>query len=181
MQCPKCNVPFENRSLGEVQVDECPQCHGVWFDAKELDQATKFIDSDLRWLEFDLWKDENLFDVSAGGMKCPRCQTTMAAVQYGPTAVTVDTCVTCKGIWLDIGEFEQIIAGLEEELSEMSEDEYRQATLQEARELVKGDERFVSEWRDFSTVLRFFQYRVLVENPKVQQALVALQRSSPFQ
>jgi len=181
MKCPKCDGEFESRSVGDIRIDECTECHGVWFDSDELSQATKQIDQDLRWMEFDLWKDQNLFQVSQGGMKCPRCHTVIAAVKYGPTEGTVDTCVKCRGVWLDKGEFEQIIAALEAELVSMSEDEYRAVALREARDLVDGEGHFISDWRDFRTVVRFLQYRILVENPKVSEALSALQRGSPFQ
>jgi hypothetical protein len=52
--------------------------------------------------------------------------------------------------------------------------------LEEAKEIFVGDEGFVSEWKDFLTVTRLLQYRVLVENPKVAELLIALQTTSPF-
>jgi len=181
MKCPKCEGEFSTRYVKDVQVEECDQCHGVWFDTNELEKATREVDRDLHWMEFDLWKNQDQVDVSQGSLMCPRCHIPMANVKYGPTEVVVDTCTRCHGIWLDKGEFEQIINALEDELANMSEDEYWDKALEEARDLIEGDKGFISEWRDFSTVLRFLQYRVLVENPRVQSALIALQRSSPFQ
>jgi Zn-finger nucleic acid-binding protein len=181
MKCPKCEGEFSTRYVKDVKVEECKQCHGVWFDATELEEATKEVDQDLRWMDFDLWKNQDSIDVSRGTLMCPRCNIPMAMVKYGPTEVQVDTCTNCHGIWLDKGEFEEIISALEDELSSMSEDEYWDAAMKEAWELIDGDKGFISEWRDFRTVLRFLQYRVLVENPKVQSALTALTRSSPFQ
>lgn len=180
MNCPKCNAEFEAKIVGEVQVDECVQCHGIWFDPDELEQATQAVEEDLRWMEFDLWKDQNRFQVSQGNMKCPRCRTTMAAVKYSPTDVTVDTCVKCRGIWLDKGEFELVIDALEEEVASLSGEEFRQITLEEARQLIDGEGNFISDWRDFLTVVRLLQYRILIENPKLSQALTAFQASSPF-
>jgi Zn-finger nucleic acid-binding protein len=181
MKCPKCEGEFSTRYVKDVQVEECNQCHGVWFDANELEEATREVDRDLRWMEFDLWKNQDNIDVSQGNLTCPRCNIPMAKVKYGTTEVRVDTCMRCHGIWLDKGEFEQIINALEDELTSMSEDEYWDKAVEEARDLIDGDKGFISEWRDFRTVLRFLEYRVLVENPKVQSALTALQRSSPFQ
>jgi Zn-finger nucleic acid-binding protein len=173
---------LEKQTLGEdVQVDECTVCHGVWFDGGELSEAKKGEAPDLRWVEFDLWKEEDLFQVSEGALKCPRDHVPMASVKYGPTEVTVDACVKCRGVWLDKGEFEQIIDSLEEYLSSMTQDQYEDAAIQEARDLIGGEKSFISEWRDFRTVLRLLQYRILVENPKVRNALTALQISSPFQ
>jgi hypothetical protein len=82
---------------------------------------------------------------------------------------------------LDRGEFEQIINALEQQVSSMTANEYAKAAIGEARELLTGHESLTSEWRDFGRIMRLFQYRVLVENPKVQKALVALASTSPFQ
>jgi Zn-finger nucleic acid-binding protein len=178
--CPKCTGNFESHSLGEIQVEECTQCHGIWFDQGELRKAKDAADSDLDWLDIDIWKDQDLFHVAEHSMLCPRCQVNMAAVQYGATGVTVDTCPNCRGIWLDNGEFEQIISALEEQITKMSARDYEKAALQEARELVAGKEGFVSEWRDFRTVFRLLQYRYFIENPKVEAAINSWNVSGPF-
>jgi Zn-finger nucleic acid-binding protein len=156
---------------------KCPKCDGEF----ELKEAVKEIDQDLRWMDFDLWKDQDYFDVSQGALVCPRCNVPMATVKYGPTDIQVDTCINCHGVWLDKGEFEQIISALENEVSSMSEDEYWDVALDEARELIDGDDGFISEWRNFKTVMRLLQYRILVENPQVREALAAFQRGTPFQ
>ena len=37
--CPKCQTPrLENTEYFGVEVERCPDCHGVWFDEKEVDQ-----------------------------------------------------------------------------------------------------------------------------------------------
>ena len=43
--------------------------------------------------------------------------------------------------------------------------------------MVTGPEGVVSEWRDFTTVLRLLQYRFLVENPGAAAALAAVQKT----
>ena len=58
--------------------------------------------------------------------------------------------------------------------------EYLRASLEEAKELVTGPESFLSEWKDFATVLRMLQYRLLGENPKLGQALAEFQAKSQF-
>jgi hypothetical protein len=51
------------------------------------------------------------------------------------------------------------------------------AALAEARELLTGSEGVVSEWRDFTTVLRLLQYRFLIENPGAAAAIAAAQQT----
>jgi predicted RNA-binding Zn-ribbon protein involved in translation (DUF1610 family) len=37
MKCPKCGADLVERQHGSVTVDECPDCHGFWLDAGELE------------------------------------------------------------------------------------------------------------------------------------------------
>lgn len=37
MRCPKCGGKLVTEELSRVQVDRCPDCHGVWFDSGEID------------------------------------------------------------------------------------------------------------------------------------------------
>jgi Zn-finger nucleic acid-binding protein len=104
----------------------------------------------------------------------------MATVNYGETNVMVDTCPNCEGIWLDKGEFKQIVQALEDEITSLTADDYRSAALKQAKEIVTGPESMISEWRDFRTVFRLMQYRMMVENPKLQNTLLNMQRESPF-
>ena len=181
MNCPNCNHIMKSRPLGLTQVDECPNCSGIWFEKGELQEAQAVMDEDTRWMDFDLWQDQQLFRVKQGSRHCPVCQVALAVVEYGDTGVMVDACPNYHGVFLDHGELSGIVGSLEEELSEKTSDEYFHEALHEARELLTGEKGLIAEWRDLGTVLRLLQYRILVENPGVRQALIALQRSSPFQ
>jgi hypothetical protein len=44
MRCPKCGGHLGTADLHGVQIDQCPDCLGIWFDAGELDVATKHRD-----------------------------------------------------------------------------------------------------------------------------------------
>ncbi len=37
MKCPKCGMSLEEISIGEVHIDKCFSCEGVWLDKGELD------------------------------------------------------------------------------------------------------------------------------------------------
>jgi Zn-finger nucleic acid-binding protein len=47
-------------------------------------------------------------------MKCPRCETSMLE-ERERDGVTTDVCQKCRGIWLDRGELERLIARAIEE------------------------------------------------------------------
>ena len=41
-------------------------------------------------------------------MNCPRCHTTLAELDRD--GITLDRCGRCRGIWLDRGELEKLLA-----------------------------------------------------------------------
>jgi Zn-finger nucleic acid-binding protein len=178
MKCPSCQSRFETRSTGGVEIDECSGCQGIWLDADELRQVKDGSDKDLNWMDFELWKHPDRFRVNSNRMKCPTCTTALVAIDYDDTGVEVDFCTQCRGVWLDGGELEKIIAHLSEELLTKDTSAYVRASLEEAKELVTGPESFLSEWRDLATVLRMLQYRLLSENPRLGSALAEFQAKS---
>jgi hypothetical protein len=37
MKCPKCGMPLEEIAFGDVRVDRCFSCEGLWLDKGELE------------------------------------------------------------------------------------------------------------------------------------------------
>ena len=169
--CPACGHELQPTTLVTVKVDQCPKCKGVWFDRDELRLAKDHADRDLNWLDFEIWKHENLFEVEPRHLKCPTCRTDLMAIRYGSTKVAIDFCRTCKGVWLDRGEFKRILDALETELTSKSVSEYVKASIREAKELFNGPETFLSEWRDFKTVLWLLELRFFVEHPGLMKTI----------
>ena len=180
MECPIDGTTLETHTVNSINIEECVQCRGLWFEEGELRKAKDESDPDLDWLDFDLWSDQDSFIADWSSRKCPHCGKNMATISYGATGVAVDYCTDRHGVWLDRGEFQAIIEALEAEISLKTVSDYVTATLEEAKEIFAGDEGFVSEWKDFLTVTRLLQYRVLTENPKVAELLIALQTTSPL-
>jgi Zn-finger nucleic acid-binding protein len=166
MNCPKCNVELRTSKIGDVQIDECATCKGIWFDEDELRQAKDQTDKDLNWMDFDLWKNVLKSKVDHHSPHCPKCSEKMNTMKYGKTGIEIDYCTTCQGTWLDGGEFEKIIDELTQELLTKSSLQYFKATLHEAKEIFTGKEGLISEWKDFQTVLRFFRLRAHIERIK---------------
>lgn len=154
-----------------MEVDQCPNCKGVWLDHDELRLAKDHADRDLNWMDFEIWKHPELFEAEPRHLKCPKCEVDFVAICYGATRVPVDYCRKCKGIWLDRGEFKRIIDALENELTTKTVPEYIRASIEEAKELVTGSEPFLSEWRDFKTVLWLLELRFFVEHPKLMDTV----------
>lgn len=41
MKCPKCGATLVTENRSGIQVDKCPECLGMWFDAGEAEQLIK--------------------------------------------------------------------------------------------------------------------------------------------
>lgn len=177
MDCPRDHGELIDRQIDSVQVKECPVCKGLFFEKGELGEATQAIEPDLDWVDFDIWKHEDQFQMVGSALLCPNDNTQMVTTKYGQDSVEIDLCAHCYGVWLDKGEFEKIIQSMEQQIDSMSTTDYVKESLTEARELVTGEESFSSEWKDLSTVMRLFQYRVLVEHPNLSKALYFFQRT----
>lgn len=180
MDCPKCQGAVFRRELGSVVVDECRDCRGIWFDRDELRRAKDEAEPDANWLDFEVWKDRDRVRGALASIACPTCGSQLVALTYSDTAVEIDYCSQCEGAWLDHGEFEKIIEALSNEIKTKPAPDYVRSVLEEAKEIVTGPETLLSEWRDFTTVLRLLQYRLLAENPRVAAAIAEVQRSSPI-
>ena len=180
MNCPNGHGALAPRRLETVTVQECATCGGIWFDEDELRRAKDAAEPDANWLELDVWKHGDDVKGVQTDVACPNCSARLVALTYPPTGAQIDHCPSCQGTWLGRGEFAKLVAALDEEVSRRSVPEYLKVAMTEAREVFTGPESMLSEWKDFSTVLRLIQYRLLTEHPGVARALGELQRTNPF-
>lgn len=115
MICPTCKNPMFVVEYKKVELDYCGNCHGVWFDAGELDillEAVK-VDGSRRVLDDLLKADEP--GTKEKKRKCPICRRGMRKVNIaGASQVLIDTCVKGDGLWFDGGEVDHLIKYLEE-------------------------------------------------------------------
>ena len=104
MECPKCRVgEMETVVFEGIEVDRCPGCGGMWFDAGEAETLKQFTNAaeidtgdGLAGLRYD----------SIENIGCPRGHGQMATV-VNPSLLHIyfERCSVCKGIWFDAGEF----------------------------------------------------------------------------
>lgn len=177
-KCPGCDVELVKRVHGNVDLDECPQCGGIWFEREDLEQAKNASDEDLNWLDFEVWRRGDSIASSDRDTACPSCGAPTVALVCGDTGVAVDYCEACEGAWLEKGDFAQIVDALENEVNSRSFPAFVRATLREAKEVLSGDESLASEWKDFATVVRLMQYRLFVEHPELVKALMSIHRAA---
>lgn len=180
MNCPRCQNQLETVVYGDLELDECVNCAGVWFDQNEFGQAKAAVAPDLQWLDFDIWKHPELFRLLPKPTTCPRCNAEMFALNYEKTGIEIDVCNHCYGVWLDDGEFEKILDALNRELATANISDYIKASLHEGKEIFTGSGGVKSEWKDFTTVLRLMQYRIFTEKPRLLRELLDAQGGAPI-
>lgn len=104
-ECPRCWVPLQPKEerlswfKGSVIIDECEKCQGIYLDDGELKKLTGNR-SLAQWLTNYLGVD------SDSKLVCPGCGGIMDIER--PAGVEVEVCLSCKGLWLDAGELEQL-------------------------------------------------------------------------
>lgn len=105
MKCPKCNASTNRGERGNVLIDFCELCSGIWLDKDELEKlvAYKGTDKDVEKLKSLLSKDTEV--VAGEGISCPACNKIMQKVKFmTPDNIIADKCAACQGIWFDAGE-----------------------------------------------------------------------------
>lgn len=181
MDCPKCHQPMESKSIGNVVIDECLKCRGIWFDPGEIDDVKDGIEPELRWMDFDLWRAQADFNVAHDPLFCPRCKNVaLTAVTEKDSATVIRFCTQCSGTWLNAVDLANIIDALNTELDQRTAGDYVKEALKQAAELVTGAENPISEWKDLKAVLRLLKYRIFVENPKLSAVMKGLQKTLPL-
>jgi hypothetical protein len=87
------------------------------------------MEPDAVWLDFDLWSDQDAFEIVWSERECPVCGRKMAVISYGETGENIDYCVDEHGVWLDKGELGAIIKALDIEINTKDVSEYVVASL----------------------------------------------------
>ncbi len=173
-KCPSCNKNLKKGVIYDVDIDYCSDCYGSWFEKDELRLAKDKKDEDLRWMDINLWKDQKKLEISKINKLCPECRIPLYEVNYGKSKIKVDVCNVCKGIWLDKGEFKEIVKYLKKDADWKILNEYTKSLTKEAWEVFTGPESTKEEIDDFLTVLRLFKYKFITQYPKISQIIIGL-------
>jgi Zn-finger nucleic acid-binding protein len=110
--CPVDKIPAIVIEYDKIELDYCTRCHGVWFDAGELELllAAAGLGGHEAFLKSVLSSTAN---VSEKKRRCPICNIKMNKAYVDKEAKTlVDVCPEGHGIWFDGGELERLLGSL---------------------------------------------------------------------
>lgn len=171
MKCPFCKAQSEKAIFQNVEVDFCPTCLGMFFEQDELRIAKDERDKNLVWLDIDLWEDKKKFKISKANLLCPVCQVPFYEVLYGDSAIKIDICTVCRGIWLNRGEFREIIEYLKQKAQyEILENYFKNLTA-EIIEVFTGPETLKQEISDVLAILKLLNYKFAAQYPEIVQII----------
>jgi hypothetical protein len=171
MFCPNDNEKLEKVLFHNVEVDYCPKCLGIWFDIDELRFVKDNKDENLNWLDVDLWRDKGRFDVVRIKKFCPVCRVGLQEIRYDDSKVKIDFCKMCNGVWLDRGEFKQIMNYLKTKSDYEILHNYTKNLVVELWEVFAGPEVFRSELADFLTLLKLLKYKLIIQYPRITELI----------
>ncbi len=104
--CPRQPMELLTDSSTGLEVDSCPNCLGVWFDAAELSEFYQSPELIKRLTPTGGGSVHHTYEISAKARRCPRCRNGMDRPHVG--GIAVDVCRECRGIWFDHGELRKI-------------------------------------------------------------------------
>ena len=127
MYCPKDGTTLGRRIYeSDIEINECPQCGGIWLDHGELEQIQSTIENDYSdKIQKEVNRGAQAFhmkkQLEEDRLTCPNCDEIMSKKEHGFTSqVIIDYCPYCRGIWLDKGELEALEVFFERERANAS-------------------------------------------------------------
>ena len=174
MQCPNDNENLEKILFHDVEVDYCPKCLGIWFDKDELTNAKDDVDKKINWLDVDLWRDKGRFKVAKIYKFCPVDRVGLIEISYDRAKTKVDYCKKCQGVWLDRGEFKQIINYLKNKSDYEVLNRYTKNLVLELWEVFAGPQNFREELADFFMLIKLFNYKFITQHPHIEELVGSL-------
>jgi len=110
MRCPACKHELVVVEREGIEVDWCVNCHGIWFDAGELELLAEKAGIEIAP---DLIGE--VTDSREARRRCPRCRRKMEkASPESDASLLLDRCPR-HGLWFDAGELGALLRGLEKD------------------------------------------------------------------
>jgi Zn-finger nucleic acid-binding protein len=131
--CPRCKAELKARTYGDLGVEECDACGGLFLAPQTMDRLVAARDMPTN-LRLHLPRRALKAETVVRYLFCPVCGKSMNRQAFGRiSGVVVDVC-KAHGVWFDAGELAAVIefvehGGLERErerqLAELDERERR--------------------------------------------------------
>ena len=117
--CPQCHQKMKEFNYADtgIMLDRCVNGHGIWLDSDELEKVQIVMEE----------YDRRFSGVASVGSvsietvrRCPRCERLLHEIDF--EGEQIDVCGSCRGVWLDSGELQQVLRKREEQFSKEKTD-----------------------------------------------------------
>ena len=181
MRCLECKEPMRPTPVGEVVINECVSCQGMWFNSGQLDDVKDEVLPEIGWLEIDDWKEEAELKAQKTSDQCPQCREgILTKIEDEQSTTQVSMCPACNGTWLGPGQFLYLVNALLDEANQKSAPEFIKISLQQAKEVLTKSDATVEDWQNLKTVLTLLKHRIFVQHPKLKSIIMGVQKSLPL-
>jgi hypothetical protein len=130
MICPVCKNDMIDVEHERIELDYCTNCHGVWFDAEELELLLESMGVENHGLDLDnIWHSPET-ETEEKKRKCSICGQKMKKAAIGKEPeVLIDVCPQGDGLWFDGGEVGHLITRIAKKPSAKPDSEARVITF----------------------------------------------------
>lgn len=102
--CPRCHGAMRSLRAGEILLDRCDTCLGLWFDTLELDKIAQNRKA-VAALDPTPTHPTHASPHRPHSMLCPRDRSTLITMHaLGQPHIPYESCTVCGGAFLDPGE-----------------------------------------------------------------------------
>lgn len=99
--------------VGDLLLDLCPGCRGIWFDDGELEYLLKSLDLHGKGISVKSLLHQPSPETAEDQYQCPVCRSVMGKAGFaGFCRLMVDVCPQGHGVWFHGGECETLIQEL---------------------------------------------------------------------
>jgi Zn-finger nucleic acid-binding protein len=130
--CVKCTATLEKQQVHGVEVDSCPERHGMWLDVLELDHIED------KGFDEDELKGSLVFRRVTSNERCPHCRSQLERFQYRLNDLHLDYCPNKHGYWLDAGEDLRVIELMDKREIDMERKASAEANWNETLERMRS-------------------------------------------
>jgi Zn-finger nucleic acid-binding protein len=107
IDCPKCGTHMARHTSGDLHVDRCSTCSGLWLDAMELPRVLA-NPAEVARLDKGRHAASTLRN-TVRKINCPRDHSPLIAVSDpAQPHVHYEQCSVCGGVFLDSGELKDL-------------------------------------------------------------------------
>jgi Zn-finger nucleic acid-binding protein len=181
--CPSCSENLNLYKIFQMELEGCPKCKGIFLDKDELrslkDKSTKGSWQTLCWMDDEVEAIEKS-KAMASKRPCPKCSNVnFISTYFGNTKVILDWCPSCHGVWLDGGEFQEVLQHMTDKLNSLTSDEMKSKVYEEIKEIWNGPEDKLSEILDAKAAISALINITLFEHPKLVNWLINFSNTLP--